>query len=65
MEMRTRFAIAMIAGMGVGILETHAQSAATVHSFLWHAAYLGALGSFRKVPPPLRKTGGAFRTLLI
>ena len=35
MEMRTRFAIAMIAGMGVGILETHAQSPATV----WDAVY--------------------------
>ena len=28
------------------------------YTFLWHAAYLGDLGSFRKAPPPLRKTGG-------
>ena len=26
--------------------------------FLWHAAYLGDSGSFRKAPPPLRKTEG-------
>jgi cytochrome c len=35
MEMRTRFAIAMIAGMGVCILATHAQSPASV----WDAVY--------------------------
>jgi len=28
------------------------------YTFLWHTAYLGDLGSFRKAPPPLRKTGG-------
>jgi hypothetical protein len=28
------------------------------YTFLWHAAYLGNLGSFRKAPPPLRKTEG-------
>ena len=35
MEMRTRFAIAMIAGTGVCILATHAQSPASV----WDAVY--------------------------